>query len=137
MPHLCKCGCGEQVNSIHANYIKGHHNIGKHFNRGYKFEIGNKFGGKVKHGMSGTPTYTSWRHMKRRCLATNSNKWHLYGGRGIKVCNRWLDFINFLEDMGVRPEGTTLDRIDPNGDYEPGNVRWATSAEQAKNKRRG
>ena len=84
----------------------------------------------VKHGMSRTPTHNSWRQMKSRCLDPNSNGYKYWGGRGIKVCKRWLEFENFLQDMGVRPEGTTLDRINNDGNYEPKNCRWATKAEQ-------
>lgn len=73
--------------------------------------------------------------MKGRCNNENHHKYPLYGGRGIKVCERWMDFSNFLEDMGERPEGTTLDRIDSEKGYEPGNCRWATPTEQNRNKR--
>lgn len=74
--------------------------------------------------------------MIQRCTNPKRDSWHLYGGRGIKVCEQWRTFSNFAKDMAPRPLGTTLDRIDPNGNYEKSNCRWATPKEQAFTKRK-
>lgn len=81
------------------------------------------------------PTWRSWSSMRRRCLRPGSDQYPNYGGRGIRICERWDSYSNFLADMGERPPGTSLDRIDVNGHYEPGNCRWATQVQQNNNKR--
>jgi hypothetical protein len=82
-----------------------------------------------------TPTFNAWRTMLQRCTNPNEGQWENYGKRGIKVCDAWLQFENFLADMGEKPEGTSLDRIDVNGNYEPSNCRWANPKQQSLNKR--
>jgi hypothetical protein len=74
--------------------------------------------------------------MIQRCTNPRHTRYNLYGRRGIRVCDRWRRFENFLADMGERPEGTTLDRRDNDGDYKPGNCRWATQSQQVRNSRR-
>lgn len=88
------------------------------------------------HGQTGTPEYLAWAGMLTRCNNPKSSNFEYYGGRGIKVCERWLQYENFFADMGQKPTPThTLDRINVDGNYEPANCRWATKKEQAKNKR--
>lgn len=88
-----------------------------------------------KHGMARTPTYASWHQMKQRCRNPRAPNYGLYGERGITVTPRWDDFRAFFADMGVKPAGTSLDRIDNSGNYEPGNCRWATPKQQSRNRR--
>jgi len=83
------------------------------------------------------PTYQAWRAMNGRCGNPNNDKYARYGGRGITICERWRGedgFVNFLADLGEKPTGLTLGRIDNNGNYEPGNCRWETQAQQAHNR---
>ena len=87
-----------------------------------------------KHGGVGSSTYDVWESMKKRCFDPNQMSYPNYGGKGIHVCKRWMSFESFLADMGVRPDGMSIDRIDNTKGYEPGNCRWATPTEQQRNR---
>lgn len=98
-----------------------------------------KIHGNTKHGSARrgkkTPAYRIWESMYRRCNLPSQSSYPLYGGRGISVCERWRTFDNFVADMGEPAEGMSLDRIDSNGNYEPGNCRWVPLDAQMRNKR--
>jgi hypothetical protein len=87
------------------------------------------------HGLHGTPAYKVWEGMIARCTNPSHRNWPDYGGRGISVCAQWRTFEGFYRDVGPRPAGLSIDRIDNDGNYEPGNVRWATLEQQIMNRR--
>ena len=123
---IFKCDCGKEktilVDSVKRGSSKSCGCLMKH---------GNNF----KHGMYKTGTYECWINMKKRCLNKNYSRYKDWGGRGIKVCPRWMKFENFLEDIGERPIGKSLDRIENDKGYYKSNCRYATPKEQANNRR--
>lgn len=87
-----------------------------------------------KHGLWNTPGYRHWRSVVQRCVDPNVDSWRYYGGKGVTVCDRWREYANFLADMGPKPPGMQIDRIDGSKGYEPGNCRWVTPTENIRNR---
>jgi hypothetical protein len=130
----CRCDCGTEKIADAALLRTGHTQSCGCLRREVATDR------MLKHGHNRankpSPTYHSWSAMIARCTNPKSSKYPDYGGRGIRVCDRWMEFANFLADMGERPPGMTLDREDNDDDYRPGNCRWTDATTQANNRRK-
>jgi len=126
----CKCSCGKLTTAYVSNL-----RLGKTTSCGSHRDGTGSIRVEVVYGDSKHPLYRLWRGMINRCFNKRQLHYFRYGGRGITVCKRWLRFRSFVADMGPRPKGHSLDRIDNNATYSPDNCRWASSKQQAKHKR--
>jgi len=128
---VCRCDCGNVVTVRQNNLREGTSNSCGCLRRELAAAR------HTTHGLSESVEYYTWLHMKQRCTNPLATDYEYWGGRGIKVCEEWMcSFEKFLEHVGPRPgDGYSLDRIDNDGDYRPGNVRWATAKQQASNRR--
>lgn len=127
--YLCLCKCGAQT-MVRALSLRRGDTTSCGCHRSERQAVLH-----TTHGKYRTTTYNSWRAMLARCLDKKHPQFSDYGGRGITICEQWRSFTKFFADMGDRPEGTTLDRKNNEGNYESGNCQWATRIEQNRNKR--
>jgi hypothetical protein len=126
---VCRCDCGTE-SLVQAEHLRESNSTNCGCQRVGPIKHGAAVGGSIKFSLA----YRSWRAMRARILNPRDKAFPHYGGRGITICDRWSDFANFLADMGERPSVRhSIDRRESNGNYEPGNCRWATQAEQVEN----
>jgi len=130
---FCKCDCGNIISVGRGDLVSKNTSSCGCLASESKKSV-NTIHGHDRKGIV-EKTYKIWTSMRQRCRNPNDTSYHGYGGRGINVCDRWDSYANFINDMGPRPVGTSIDRINNDGDYEPSNCRWATKSEQSNNKR--